>query len=127
MLHISMSCRVLIRMSQDCPNRRVGRGDLGSLEDCDRCGSTIHKTNECPTLWRLYEYVDDAERLRILSAREEKRDLEIGEGGEGYIAPEDWCYNCGGCGHLGDVSSRVQIMSPVINAIIGLPRGIPPT
>lgn len=58
-------------------------------------------------MWRIYEYVDDAERLQILSSREEKRDLEIGEGGEAYIAAEAWCYNCGGCGHLGDVSDLV--------------------
>lgn len=59
---------------------------------------------ECPTLWRIYEYVSDAERKATLEEREGKASLEIGEGGEGYIGPEDWCYNCGGCGHLGDVS-----------------------
>lgn len=54
-------------------------------------------------MWRMYEYVDDAERQTILTLREEKRDFLLGQGGEGYIAPEDWCYNCGECGHLGDV------------------------
>ena len=52
----------------------------------------------------MYTYVDDSERLDILAQREQKRELDIGEGGEGYIGPEDWCYNCGECGHLGDVS-----------------------
>jgi protein AIR1/2 len=60
----------------------------------------------------MYEYVSDAERLRILNEREQKRDLEIGEGGEGYIAPEDWCYNCGACGHLGFVSLRLSTVFP---------------
>ena len=51
----------------------------------------------------MYEYVEEVERQTIIDLREQKRDLALGEGGEGYIAPEDWCYNCGGCGHLGDV------------------------
>jgi len=25
-------------------------------------------------------------------------------GGEGYVGTEDWCFNCGDAGHLGDVS-----------------------
>lgn len=47
----------------------------------------------------------EAERKAILDEREKKRALDIGAGGEGYIGPESWCYNCGGWGHLGDVSS----------------------
>ena len=58
---------------------------------------------ECPTLWRLYDYVDDAERQVILQVREQKRVLPLGQGGEGYIATDEWCYNCGSSGHLGDV------------------------
>lgn len=54
-------------------------------------------------MWRLYEYVDDDQRQEIIRSREEKAELGIGEGGEGYIGPEDWCYNCGDVGHLGDV------------------------
>ncbi|OSD04455.1 hypothetical protein PYCCODRAFT_1487261 [Trametes coccinea BRFM310] len=69
---------------------------------CDRCGARTHQTNECPTLWRIYEYVDDDERQEILREREAKRTLALGQGGEGYIATDEWCYNCGGCGHLGD-------------------------
>jgi hypothetical protein len=61
---------------------------------------------ECPTLWRIYEFVTDQDRDAILRAREEKRDLTFGRGGEGYIGQDDWCYNCGDCGHLGDVSFR---------------------
>ena len=60
---------------------------------------------QCPTLWRIYEYVTEAERKAILDEREQKSTLDIGAGGEGYIGPEYWCYNCGGWGHLGDVSS----------------------
>ncbi|KAF7789446.1 hypothetical protein EIP86_000391 [Pleurotus ostreatoroseus] len=76
---------------------------------CKNCGAEgEHKTYECPvviecpTLWRMYEYVEETERQTLIDLREQKRDLALGEGGEGYIAPEDWCYNCGGCGHLGD-------------------------
>lgn len=55
----------------------------------------------------MYEYVDDVQRQEILRSREEKVDLAIGEGGEGYIARDEWCYNCGESGHLGDVSYRL--------------------
>lgn len=51
----------------------------------------------------MYEYVDDNQRQEILLSREEKASLKFGEGGEGYIGPDDWCYNCGASGHLGDV------------------------
>ena len=52
----------------------------------------------------MYEYVSDDQRLRILQTRETKQHLGIGEGGEGYIGGDEWCYNCGGAGHWGDVS-----------------------
>lgn len=51
----------------------------------------------------MYEYVPDDERLEILHARESKQHLPIGQGGEGFIGRDDWCYNCGAMGHWGDV------------------------
>ena len=39
-----------------------------------------------------------------IQSREEKKQLTIGKGGEGYIGGEVWCYNCANTGHLGDVS-----------------------
>jgi hypothetical protein len=39
-----------------------------------------------------------------MQSREEKKQLTIGKGGEGYIGGEVWCYNCANTGHLGDVS-----------------------
>jgi protein AIR1/2 len=36
--------------------------------------------------------------------REDRRNQGLGQGGEGYIATDEWCYNCGCCGHWGDVS-----------------------
>lgn len=59
---------------------------------------------ECPTLWRLYVYQQDDERERILQTRKAKKGLALGQGGEGYIANDAWCYNCGGSDHWGDVS-----------------------
>ncbi|KAJ7507772.1 hypothetical protein B0H11DRAFT_142322 [Mycena galericulata] len=59
---------------------------------------------ECPSLWRIYVYVQAGDQERILKARKEKKDLRLGQGGEGYIADDEWCYNCGGAGHWGDVS-----------------------
>ena len=59
---------------------------------------------ECPTHWRIYDYLSDNGRDSTLNDRETKKDLPLGVGGEGYIGPEDWCFNCGDAGHLGDVS-----------------------
>lgn len=119
---------------QTCPNRKKGLNpDLSKYDDCDRCGSRLHKTNvrstdnfhittaltiydqqECPTLWRLYEYFTDQDKDHIVRIREERKHLTLGQGGEGYIASDEWCYNCGSCGHWGDVSfnsSRMIVMT----------------
>ncbi|KAL6307200.1 hypothetical protein BKA93DRAFT_728235 [Sparassis latifolia] len=95
--HKTYQCPVLIT----CPNRYSSRAGV-SQSECDRCGARTHNTNECPTLWRMYEYVGDSERQTILVARDAKKTLALGQGGEGYIASDEWCYNCGACGHLGD-------------------------
>jgi len=58
---------------------------------------------ECPTLWRIYQYVNDEDHVVIMQTREEMKTSALGNGGEGYIASEEWCYNCGNPGHLGDV------------------------
>ncbi|GJE87490.1 hypothetical protein PsYK624_035730 [Phanerochaete sordida] len=101
---VCFTCGMKGHINRDCPNRYARRGHMssGGFNDCDRCGSENHQKSECPTLWRMYTYVEESERLEILAEREQKRELDIGEGGEGYIGPEDWCYNCGDCGHLGD-------------------------
>ncbi|KAI0355393.1 hypothetical protein OH77DRAFT_1424881 [Trametes cingulata] len=97
------SCGMKGHINKTCPNRAASRsGAYSHYQDCDRCGARTHQTNECPTLWRIYEYVGDEERQEILRVRESKRTLALGQGGEGYIATDEWCYNCGGCGHLGD-------------------------
>ena len=36
--------------------------------------------------------------------RQQQREMKLGEGGEGYVADDEWCYNCGNVGHWGDVS-----------------------
>jgi protein AIR1/2 len=56
-------------------------------------------------LWRLYDYMTDDEKSDSIRVREEKSKLSLGQGGEGYIAGDEWCYNCAGSGHWGDVSS----------------------
>lgn len=61
---------------------------------------------ECPTWWRLYEYVNKEDRNQLLVLRRTKQDMKLGEGGEGYIANDKWCYNCGSSGHWGDVCVR---------------------
>ena len=71
---------------------------------------------ECSTLWRLYEYLADEEQEHTLRTREERRNLSLGEGGEGYIAADKWCYNCGSCGHWGDVSPPPRFLVPSVKA-----------
>ena len=45
----------------------------------------------------------------MLKVREGKKDIHLGVGGEGYIGTEDWCFNCGDAGHLGDVSHEAKV------------------
>ncbi|KIJ70584.1 hypothetical protein HYDPIDRAFT_164570 [Hydnomerulius pinastri MD-312] len=97
------SCGMKGHINKTCPNRfsrSIPASDL--YDDCDRCGSMNHKMNECPTLWRIYQYVNDEERILIKQSREDKKQFAIGEGGEGYIGTDEWCYNCANSGHLGD-------------------------
>ncbi|KAG9317311.1 hypothetical protein JVU11DRAFT_1509 [Chiua virens] len=97
------TCGMKGHINKTCPNRfSAHMAPSDSHSDCERCGSTEHKRNECPTLWRIYRYVTDDERIMILQSREEKKPFAIGEGGERYIGLEVWCYNCANTGHLGD-------------------------
>lgn len=66
-------------------------------------GTNKNGEQECPTLWRLYEYFTDKDKDHTIRVREERKHLSLGQGGEGYIASDEWCYNCGSCGHWGDV------------------------
>ena len=77
---------------------------------------TLHaliSVQNCPSLWRIYTYLTDAEREIVLDNRESKSRLGFNHGGEGYIARDQWCYNCGECGHLGDVS-YVSYLFPLL-------------
>ncbi|KAH7914314.1 hypothetical protein BJ138DRAFT_1057110 [Hygrophoropsis aurantiaca] len=104
------TCGMKGHINRTCPNRYSRTATEDDL-DCDRCGSRDHKMNECPTLWRIYQYVTDEERTLILDSRAEKRKLPIGKGGEGYIASAEWCYNCGNSGHLGDDCDEIPHFS----------------
>ncbi|KAF5370095.1 hypothetical protein D9758_001061 [Tetrapyrgos nigripes] len=98
---VCFNCGMKGHINSTCPNR----GRLANAyDDCDRCGSTIHTAHECPTLWRLYAYMTESERDSTLNFRRGKRMLDLGNGGEGYIAQDIWCYNCGQSGHWGDAS-----------------------
>lgn len=89
-------------MAKDCPRIGPTEGRRTSTRDCDRCGSPRHHTTNCPTLWRIYTYLTDTERDAVLADRRAQQDLPFDEGGEGFIASDHWCYNCGHSGHLGD-------------------------
>ncbi|KAJ4478058.1 hypothetical protein J3R30DRAFT_2853253 [Lentinula aciculospora] len=96
---VCFACGMKGHLRGSCPNR----GKIANTyDDCDRCGSSSHATNECPTHWRIYHYVTDADRISTMEARKAKKTCPLGQGGEGYIAEDSWCYNCGECGHWGD-------------------------
>ncbi|KAF8914586.1 hypothetical protein CPB85DRAFT_519191 [Mucidula mucida] len=95
------TCGMKGHLSSSCPNRHTyQRGSSSYL--CQRCGNETHLTSECPTWWRLYEYISEEDRTKTINSRREKATLSLGEGGEGYIAEDAWCYNCGLGGHWGD-------------------------
>lgn len=97
------TCGMKGHINKTCPNRYASRDDPSRVfDDCDRCGSRSHYTKECPTLWRIYNYMADKERDSTLKDRKTRKKLALGLGGEGYIGTEDWCFNCGDAGHLGD-------------------------
>ncbi|TFK75927.1 hypothetical protein BDN72DRAFT_809725 [Pluteus cervinus] len=96
------SCGMKGHINSSCPYKYTGRPNSSRYGDCDRCNSTFHQTSECPTLWRLYEYLKDDQRDLVIQVRQSKSLLPLGGGGEGYIAEDEWCYNCGDCGHWGD-------------------------
>ncbi|KAK1236560.1 hypothetical protein PQX77_000112 [Marasmius sp. AFHP31] len=98
---VCFSCGMKGHINANCPNRGL-RYNESKYDDCHRCGSSQHSTNECPTLWRLYDYLTEAARNVTLENRRARKDLPLGGGGEGYIAEDVWCYNCGGSGHWGD-------------------------
>jgi protein AIR1/2 len=108
---------------------------------CDRCGNPRHVTlvgsvyliqsvqlnldQECPSLWRIYTYVPPETRNTVLEKRTAARNLKLGEGGEGYIATDEWCYNCGHSGHLGDVRHPLELpISKSNDRHVGLSRSI---
>ena len=58
----------------------------------------------CPTLWRVYVYRSEKSQQRELENREDSSSWEReAVGGDSH---DEWCYNCGGSGHFGDVSSH---------------------
>lgn len=59
-------------------------------------------------MWRLYEYYSVEEQAHVISARQSKKELKLGEGGEGFIADDEWCYYCGQSSHWGDVRRSIQ-------------------
>ncbi|KAG6884709.1 hypothetical protein C0993_008777 [Termitomyces sp. T159_Od127] len=89
---------------------------------CKNCGAEGEHTTatcpvliECPTLWRLYEYLTEEAKCLVLRTRKAKQNLAFGEGGEGYIADDKWCYNCGTFGHWGDDCEDVPHREDVPN------------
>ncbi|KAL0949950.1 hypothetical protein HGRIS_009973 [Hohenbuehelia grisea] len=98
---VCFRCKLTGHISSECTNKYSS-----SLADCDRCRSIRHQTKECPTIWRQYDYVTNEEQTSILAWRADRSEMPLGQGGEGYIADDEWCYNCGNAGHWGDDCTR---------------------
>lgn len=86
---------------------------------CTRCQSAFHNATACPTLWRIYAYLDDEEHdeeREMLYAQNPPTDIaeddeeDDDRGGRGRLVPPRdwdpatrWCYNCAAKGnHWGD-------------------------
>jgi len=84
----------------------------------------LNLRQECPTWWRMYVYLSDEGRAQVMSFREANQNKKLGEGGEGYVGTDEWCYNCAACGHWGDVRSHLLafMISHLLLSIAGLPR-----
>ncbi|KAF8812458.1 hypothetical protein BYT27DRAFT_7182901 [Phlegmacium glaucopus] len=100
---VCFTCGMKGHINANCPNRHSGRNYTAMRDDdCSRCSSAHHKTNECPTWWRLYEYLASEDQTRTFARRLSRKGVKLGQGGEGYVADDEWCYNCGNSGHWGD-------------------------
>ncbi|KIY42907.1 hypothetical protein FISHEDRAFT_63095 [Fistulina hepatica ATCC 64428] len=97
------TCGTKGHINSNCPNRY----DLTGY--CGRCGSSLHMEKQCPNLWRVYTYRSVEEREAALLRRDQAQFLDLGEGGEGYIGEEAWCYNCATMGHWGDDCERKRL------------------
>ncbi|KAL1678112.1 hypothetical protein EV122DRAFT_265148 [Schizophyllum commune] len=94
------SCGLHGHLASDCPNKYSIKPKFGGT--CDRCKSRLHITQECPRMWRIYTYKKASERDETLKMRASLENNALGQGGEAYIARDEFCYHCGEAGHWGD-------------------------
>jgi hypothetical protein len=57
----------------------------------------------------VYTYITENDHNKTAARRLDAAELQIGAGGERYIATDTWCYNCGDEGHYGDVKA-IQLL-----------------
>ncbi len=72
-------CGLAGHISRNCPNRGLGNGGRGgNLQECTRCGGGNHADTACPTLWRIYRYIGDAEHhhMRAVEAARQMRESD---------------------------------------------------
>lgn len=68
---------------------------------CRRCGASNHMEESCPTLWRIYSYVDE----EVWEAYREGKATAAGTSSRehNWDPAQRWCYNCAARGaHWGD-------------------------
>lgn len=81
---ICWNCSGMGHESKDCLNEKIHIY-------CEYCETSMHRSIQCPYLWRRYHYVSNA--------KHSKRSTKV----------RAYCYNCGDADHFGDVSSFIII------------------
>lgn len=99
------ACGLRGHLVSDCPNK-YSRNPAKFGDTCHRCDSRLHISQECPLMWRQYSYKSFSERDETLKARAKLENAQFGQGGEAYIARDEFCYQCGEAGHWGDHCSQ---------------------
>ncbi|KAE9410498.1 hypothetical protein BT96DRAFT_931236 [Gymnopus androsaceus JB14] len=136
--HKTSACPVLICLTCGVRNEH-STNSCPISKVCFACGMKGHLNASCPNRGKLADTFENCDRLSIkpnrnallsgeytstsittsepktLETRAAKKTCPIGQGGEGYIAQDIWCYNCGDCGHWGDDCQSISFVHDIPN------------
>ncbi|KAF9058239.1 hypothetical protein BJ165DRAFT_1398356 [Panaeolus papilionaceus] len=78
-----------------------------------RCFSSFHKTIECPTWWRIYEYFSEAQQHTTLERRLEKKGLQRRPNEEKNEDEDDWFGSRTNTNASGNVKAKAAPQAPM--------------